>query len=84
MGNTATSPHRWLPPTARGAAPRCSLPLLQQGAPAAPPPPPPPRQVPLALLGLFAFHVPWNVPNLLSILVGTLAGVVFVVAKSRG
>ena len=39
--------------------------------------------MPLALVGLLAFSVPWTVPNLLSILVGTLAGVVFVVAKSR-
>lgn len=42
------------------------------------------RQVPLALIGLMAFNVPWSLPNLLSILVGTLAGVVFAVAKSNG
>jgi GDP-mannose transporter len=41
------------------------------------------NKVPLALIGLLAFNMPWTVPNLLSILVGTLAGVVFVVAKSR-
>lgn len=41
------------------------------------------NKVPLALIGLFAFNVPWTVPNLLSILVGTLAGIVFTVAKSK-
>lgn len=41
------------------------------------------NKVPLALIGLLAFNMPWTVPNLLSILVGTLAGVVFAVAKSR-
>lgn len=41
------------------------------------------NKVPLALIGLLAFNVPWTVPNLLSILVGTLAGVVFVIAKSK-
>ena len=42
------------------------------------------NKVPLALIGLLAFNLPWTLPNLLSILVGTLAGVVFAVAKSRG
>ena len=28
------------------------------------------NKVPLALLGLFAFNVPWTLPNLLSVLVG--------------
>lgn len=42
------------------------------------------NKVPLALIGLLAFGMPWTVPNLLSIMVGTLAGVIFVVAKSRG
>ncbi len=41
------------------------------------------NKVPLALIGLLAFNVPWTVPNLLSILMGTLAGVVFVIAKSK-
>ena len=41
------------------------------------------NKVPLALIGLLAFNAPWTMPNLLSILVGTLAGVVFAVAKSK-
>ncbi|EFN52092.1 hypothetical protein CHLNCDRAFT_32701 [Chlorella variabilis] len=41
------------------------------------------NKVPLALIGLLAFNVPWTMPNLLSILMGTLAGVVFVIAKSK-
>lgn len=41
------------------------------------------NKVPLALIGLLAFNVPWTVPNLLSILVGTAAGVVFVVVKNK-
>lgn len=40
------------------------------------------NKVPLAVIGLLAFNVPWTVPNLVSILVGTLAGVVFVIVKS--
>jgi GDP-mannose transporter len=40
------------------------------------------NKVPLALIGLMAFNVPWTVSNLLSILVGTLAGVVFVIARN--
>lgn len=41
------------------------------------------NKVPLALIGLFAFNTPWTMPNLASISVGLVAGVVFVVAKSR-
>ena len=63
--------------------------LQAHAAPHAPSPRPrraaaPAYQVPLALIGLLAFNVPWSMPNLLSILVGTLAGVVFAVAKSKG
>lgn len=57
------------------ASPVC-LPLHTLFTPAA-------CQVPLALIGLLAFNVAWSLPNLLSILVGTLAGVVFAVAKSK-
>ena len=32
------------------------------------------NKVPLALIGLFMFSVPWTLPNLLSVLVGTLHG----------
>jgi len=42
------------------------------------------NKVPLAVIGLLAFNIPWTAPNLLSILMGTLAGVVFVLVKSRG
>lgn len=42
------------------------------------------NKVPLAVIGLLAFNMPWTLPNLLSILVGTLAGVIFAVAKSCG
>ncbi|EFN57445.1 hypothetical protein CHLNCDRAFT_20838 [Chlorella variabilis] len=41
------------------------------------------NKVPLAIIGLLAFNVPWTLPNMASILVGTLAGVVFAVVKSR-
>lgn len=41
------------------------------------------NKVPLAFIGLVAFNAPWSTPNLLSILVGTLAGVIFVIAKSK-
>lgn len=42
------------------------------------------NKIPLAVIGLVAFNVPWTAPNLASILVGTLAGVVFAMVKSRG
>jgi hypothetical protein len=41
------------------------------------------NKLPLALLGLWMFNTPWNLPNLASIAVGLLAGVFFVLAKSR-
>lgn len=41
------------------------------------------NKVPLAVIGLLAFNSPWTMPNLLSILIGTGAGVVFVVVKNR-
>jgi GDP-mannose transporter len=41
------------------------------------------NKVPLAFIGLFAFHTPWNFQNLASIMVGLVAGVVFAYAKSR-
>ena len=41
------------------------------------------NKVPLAVIGLFAFHTPWTTENLLSIMVGLVAGVLFVIAKSR-
>ncbi|GAB4815079.1 hypothetical protein N2152v2_002125 [Parachlorella kessleri] len=41
------------------------------------------NKVPLAIIGLFAFHTPWTTENLLSIMVGLVAGVLFVIAKSR-
>ncbi|DBB06525.1 hypothetical protein WJX77_006771 [Trebouxia sp. C0004] len=39
------------------------------------------NKIPVALLGLVAFDVPWSPQNLLSILVGLGAGVIFVRAK---
>ena len=42
------------------------------------------NKIPLAIIGLLAFNAPWTLPNMASILVGTLAGVVFAVVKSRG
>ncbi len=38
-------------------------------------------QIPIAILGLFIFNSPWNLPHIASILVGLLAGVVFIRAK---
>ncbi|EIE26589.1 GDP-mannose transporter, golgi apparatus [Coccomyxa subellipsoidea C-169] len=40
------------------------------------------NKIPVALIGLVAFDVPWNLENLASILVGLIAGIVFVKAKS--
>ena len=39
------------------------------------------NKVPVAVLGLVAFHVPSNAQNIASILVGLIAGIVFVKAK---
>ena len=39
------------------------------------------NKIPVALIGLVAFNVPWSPQNLLSILVGLGAGVIFVRAK---
>lgn len=40
------------------------------------------NKIPVAIIGLVAFNVPWDTKNLASILVGLLAGIVFVKAKS--
>ena len=40
------------------------------------------NKIPVAIIGLVAFHVPWNLKNLASILVGLVAGIIFVQAKS--
>lgn len=40
------------------------------------------NKIPVAIIGLVAFNVPWNLENLASILVGLVAGIVFVKAKS--
>ena len=39
------------------------------------------NKIPVAILGLIAFNVPWNAENLASVLVGLAAGIVFVQAK---
>lgn len=39
------------------------------------------NKIPVALIGLVAFNVPWSSENLASILVGLLAGIIFVKAK---
>ncbi|PSC67289.1 GDP-mannose transporter GONST2-like [Micractinium conductrix] len=41
------------------------------------------NQVPVSLIGLLAFNVPWTLPNLLSIAVGAAAAVLFAIAKSK-
>lgn len=41
------------------------------------------NKVPVAILGLVAFNVPYNMQNVASILVGLIAGIVFVKAKQR-
>ena len=40
------------------------------------------EQNPVAMIGLVAFRVPWNLENLASILVGLVAGIIYVQAKS--
>ena len=42
-----------------------------------------PAQIPIAIIGLVMFDSPWNVQHIASILVGLLAGVVFIRAKQR-
>ena len=42
------------------------------------------NKIPLALVGLFAFNIPWNLPNLGSIALGLGAGVAFAFVKSKG
>lgn len=42
------------------------------------------NKIPVALIGLVAFNVPWSVQNLASVLVGLLAGIIFVKAKAAG
>jgi len=39
------------------------------------------NKIPVAVIGLVAFNVPWNAENLASILVGLFAGIIFVKAK---
>ena len=39
------------------------------------------NKIPVAVIGLVAFNVPWSVENLASILVGLFAGIIFVKAK---
>jgi GDP-mannose transporter len=41
------------------------------------------NKIPVAILGLVAFNVPWSAENLASVLVGLVAGIVFVQAKQR-
>ena len=40
------------------------------------------KKIPVAIIGLVACHVPQNPENLASILVGLVAGIIFVQAKS--
>lgn len=42
------------------------------------------NKIPVALIGLVAFNVPWNIQNLASVLVGLVAGIIFVKAKASG
>jgi GDP-mannose transporter len=42
------------------------------------------NKIPVAVVGLVAFHEPTNSKNLASIIIGLTAGVIFVQAKSRG
>ena len=42
------------------------------------------NKIPVALIGLFAFSVPWTIPNLASVLIGLVAGIIFVQAKAAG
>ena len=39
------------------------------------------NKIPVAVIGLVAFNVPWSIENLASILVGLSAGIIFVKAK---
>ena len=39
------------------------------------------NKIPVAVIGLVAFNVPWSMENLASILVGLSAGIIFVKAK---
>eukprot|EP00887_Chlorella_sp_A99_P006839 scaffold2.g6839.t1 len=41
------------------------------------------NKIPLAVIGLLAFNVPWNLPNVASIALGLAAGVAFGFTKSR-
>ena len=41
------------------------------------------NKIPVAVIGLVAFNVPWSLENLASIMVGLVAGIVFVKAKSQ-
>ena len=41
------------------------------------------NKIPLAVIGLLGFNQPWSMPNVASIGVGLLAGIVFVRAKQQ-
>lgn len=41
------------------------------------------NKIPVSVIGLFLFERTWSLPNLLSVMVGLAAGVMFVVAKQR-
>lgn len=41
------------------------------------------NKIPIAIIGLLAFNVAWTYPNLLSVVVGLVAGVIFVRAKQQ-
>ena len=41
------------------------------------------NKIPLAVIGLVAFNQPWSLPNVASIAVGLVAGIVFVRAKQQ-
>jgi len=42
------------------------------------------NKIPVAFIGLVAFNVPWSMQNLASVLVGLVAGIIFVKAKASG
>lgn len=42
------------------------------------------NKIPVSMLGLVLFESGWNLPNLLSVLVGLASGVMFVIAKQKG
>ena len=42
------------------------------------------NKIPVALVGSVVFSTPWNYQNLASVLVGLVAGIIFVKAKAAG